>query len=112
MCSQMLQKNFEEEYDVIKKIGEGWFSRVYLTEHRKTRQEVALKAVAIDERNENTFIGAQDSFAGADDEDYLYINEQVKSEFLREYKNSCSLSSHANILSIYDILFQVKSQLN
>ena len=107
MCSYLLQKNFEEEYDVIKKIGEGWFSRVYLTEHRKTRQEVALKAVAIDERNENTFIGAQESFAGADDEDYLYINEQVKSEFLREYKNSCSLSSHANILSVYDILFHV-----
>ena len=105
-----MQKDFEEEYDVIKKIGEGWFSRVYLTEHRKTRQEVALKAVAIDERNENKYINAQDSIVGTDDEeDYLYINEQVKSDFLREYRNSCHLSSHSNILSIYDILFQVKT---
>ena len=102
-----MKKTFEEEYDVIKKIGEGWFSRVYLTEHRKTRQEVALKAVAIDERNGNTF--AQDSNAGTDDDqEYIYINEQVKSEFLREYRHSCNLSSHSNILTAYDILFQVR----
>ena len=74
---------------------------------------MALKAVAIDERNENNFIGAQGSNVGAStddgDTDYLYINDQVKSEFLKEYRNSCNLSSHANILTAYDILFQVKS---
>ncbi len=35
--------DLDEEYDIVQKIGEGWFSRVYLTEHRQTRQELVLK---------------------------------------------------------------------
>ena len=96
----MLQREFEEEYDVIKKIGEGWFSRIYLAEHRKTRQEVILKAVAIDQSN-NTGFGSDYG------DDSLEVNEQVKNEFLREYQNACSLSSHANILQVYDTTIQV-----
>ena len=96
----MLQGEFEEEYDVIKKIGEGWFSRIYLAEHRKTRQEVILKAIAIDQGN-NTGFGSD--YGG----DSLEINDQVKSEFLREYQNACRLSSHANILQVYDTTIQV-----
>ena len=68
--------------------------------------------MAIDERNDNNFIGAQHSNVGASTDDgdgnYNYINDQVKSEFLREYRNSCILSSHANILTAYDIIFQVE----
>ena len=104
----MFQNDFETEYDVVKKIGEGWFSRVYLTEHRKTRQEVALKAVAIDQRKCNSYDtgGSEDS---DDEEEYQQqFNNQVKKEFLREYKNSSLLSSHANILTVYDIVFQVR----
>ena len=96
----MLQGEFEEEYDVIKKIGEGWFSRIYLAEHRKTRQEVILKAVAIDQSH-NAGFGSD--YGG----DSLEINDQVKGEFLREYQNACSLSSHANILQVYDTTIQV-----
>ena len=99
-----LQGEFEEEYDVIKKIGEGWFSRIYLAEHRKTRQEVILKAIAIDQSN-NTGFGSD--YGG----DSLEINDQVKSEFLKEYQNACSLSSHANILQVYDTTIQVASMI-
>ena len=37
--------DFDAEYDIVQKIGEGWFSRVYLTEHRQTREEIVLKAI-------------------------------------------------------------------
>ena len=43
--------DLDSEYDVVQKIGEGWFSRVYLTEHRATREEVALKAIRQDSLN-------------------------------------------------------------
>ena len=99
-----LQGEFEEEYDVIKKIGEGWFSRIYLAEHRKTRQEVILKAIAIDQSN-NTGFGSD--YGG----DSLEINDQVKSDFLKEYQTACSLSSHANILQVYDTTIQVASMI-
>ena len=92
---------------MVKKIGEGWFSRVYLTEHRKTRQEVALKAVAIDQRNSNSFGPEGGEESDCEDDNYVQVNNQVKLEFLREYRNACNLSSHANILTAYDIMFQV-----
>ena len=95
----------------MKKIGEGWFSRVYLTEHRKTRQEVALKAVAIDERNCNSFGTECGGGEESDNEDYLQVNNNVKTAFLREYKHGCNLSSHVNILTAYDIMFQVKKKI-
>ena len=75
------QVDFDKEYDIIAKIGEGWFSRVYLTEHRGTREEIVLKAI-----NSKT--------VAAD-------------EFLREYQNSHLLSAHKNVLTVYDVWFQV-----
>jgi serine/threonine protein kinase len=74
--------DFDKEYDIIQKIGEGWFSRVYLTEHRGTREEIVLKAI-----NSKT--------VAAD-------------EFLREYQNSHLLSAHKNVLTVYDVWFQVR----
>ena len=102
-----LQSEFEDEYDVVKKIGEGWFSKVYLTEHRKTRQEVALKAVAVNQRKCKDFGTEGDDESYDDSESYLEVNSRANVEFLREYRNACSLSSHANILTAYDIIFQV-----
>lgn len=52
-----------------------------MSEHRATREEVALKAV-----NANT--------VGID-------------EFLREYQNAYRLSAHKNILTVYDVAFKV-----
>lgn len=60
---------------------QGWFSRVYLTEHRQTREEIVLKA----------------------------INKKSVSvdDFLREFQNSFLLSAHANVITVYDVVFQV-----
>ena len=40
--TKIKQLDFDKEYDMIQQIGEGWFSRVYLTEHRHTREEVLV----------------------------------------------------------------------
>ena len=96
---------------MAQKIGEGWFSRVYLAEHTKTRQEVVLKAMSINQTR-----GGQGNQYGSEDYDddnenenvsHDEINSQLQKEFLREYHNACLLSSHANILSAYDVLLQV-----
>lgn len=82
----MKQVDFEREYDVIQKIGEGWFSKVYLAEHRQTRLEVVLKAV---------------DCGGCSDR---VIDPQ---DFLREYHNSYLLSSHAHVVTVYDVIFRL-----
>ena len=79
-----MQVDFDREYDIVQKIGEGWFSRVYLTEHRDSREELVLKAI-----NSKT-VSAE--------------------EFLREYRYSKTLSAHANILKVFDIAFQSNGQ--
>merc|ERR1711892_1358177 len=74
------QVNIHAEYDLVQLIGEGWFSRVYLAEHRKTRDEVVLKAI-----NSNVV---------------------TADEFCREYHSSAQLWPHKNILKVYDAVFQ------
>jgi serine/threonine-protein kinase SBK len=64
----------------VQLIGEGWFSRVYLAEHRHTRDEVVLKAI-----NSNLV---------------------TADEFCREYHSSTQLWPHKNILKVYDAVFQ------
>ena len=77
-----LQADFEEQYDIVQKIGEGWFSRVYLTEHRRTHQEMVLKAI----NSKNMSV----------------------EEFLREFHHSLLLGSHRNILTVFpDMVFTI-----
>lgn len=78
----LLQTEFEEEYDIVQKIGEGWYSRVYLTEHRATRHEFVLKA--INSKNMST------------------------DEFLREFHHSLLLATHKNIITVFpDMVFSI-----
>jgi len=78
----MTQADFEEQYDIVQKIGEGWFSRVYLTEHRRTHQEMVLKAI----NSKNMSV----------------------EEFLREFHHSLLLGSHRNILTVFpDMVFTI-----
>ena len=61
---------------------EGWYSRVWLAEHRVTREEVVLKAVN--------------------------ANQVTAEDFSREYQNSVELglANHNNILRVFDGVFQ------
>lgn len=72
--------DFEKEYDIVQKIGEGWFSRVYLTETRATREEIVLKAIN--------------------------SKSVTAEEFLREYQYAHLLSPNKNILKVHDVVFQ------
>ena len=75
-----LQVDIHAEYDLVQLIGEGWFSRVYLAEHRTSRDEVVIKAIN--------------------------SNSVTAEEFCREYQNSTALWPHKNILKVYDAVFQ------
>ena len=82
LFSIFLQAEFEEQYDIVQKIGEGWFSRVYLTEHRSTHHELVLKAI----NSKNMSV----------------------EEFLREFHHSLLLGTHRNILTVFpDMVFTI-----
>ena len=70
----LCQVDIHSEYDLVQLIGEGWYSRVYLAEHRTTRDEVVLKAI-----NSNLV---------------------TADEFCREYQSSINLWPHKNILKV------------
>lgn len=59
---------------------EGWYSRVWLAEHRVTREEVVLKA--------------------------MNANQVTAEDFSREYQSSLELAGHTNILRVFDGVFQ------
>lgn len=72
--------NLSEEYDVLQTVGEGWFAKVLLAEHRRTRVEVVLKAVSKDATS--------------------------RREFFREFHYSYYLSPHPAVLKTYDVAFE------
>ena len=91
----------------MQKIGEGWFSKVYLCEHRPTRQELVLKAVNISDNkgcscSKDHQVASDNEVVGGDR--CCVINSQ---DFLREYQNSCLLSSHAHVINVYDVIFRL-----
>lgn len=68
------------EYDVLQTLGQGWFAKVLLTEHRRTRAEVVLKAISKDGTS--------------------------RREFFREFHYSYYLSPHPSVLKTYDVAFE------
>lgn len=79
MCLRR-QVDLLREYDVLQTLGQGWFAKVLLTEHRRTRAEVVLKAVSKDATS--------------------------RREFFREFHYSYYLSPHPNVLKTYDVAFE------
>ena len=74
------QVNLTEEYDILQTVGEGWFAKVLLAEHRRTRAEVVLKAVSKDTTS--------------------------RREFFREFHYSYYLSPHPAVSKTYDCAFE------
>lgn len=71
--------NFDDEYNIIKTLGEGYFAKVSLVNHKKTNTTVVLKQ----------------------------IHKELTSpqDFFREYHYNYHLSPHPNILSSYSECF-------
>ncbi|XP_018397326.1 PREDICTED: fatty acyl-CoA synthetase and RNA processing-associated kinase 1 [Cyphomyrmex costatus] len=74
------QVNLIDEFDILQIVGEGWFGKILLTEHRSTQTEMVLKALP---------------------KPYTSI-----SDFFREFHYGLHLSAHRNIITTYDVAFE------
>ncbi|XP_051159993.1 uncharacterized protein LOC127280779 [Leptopilina boulardi] len=72
--------NLADEFDILQIVGEGWFGKILLTDHRSTQTEMVLKALP---------------------KAYTSI-----SDFFREFHYGLHLSAHRNIITTYDIAFE------
>lgn len=75
-----LQVNLADEFDILQIVGEGWFGKILLTEHRSTQTEMVLKALP---------------------KAYTSITD-----FYREFHYGLHLSAHRNIITTYDVAFE------
>src|SRR5919198_4505334 len=76
----LIDSVFDGRYRIIRKLGAGGMANVYLAEDQELGRRVAIKI--LNERHAN--------------------DDQFVERFRREAKNAAGLSSHPNIVSIYD----------
>ncbi|KZC09537.1 Serine/threonine-protein kinase SBK1, partial [Dufourea novaeangliae] len=74
------QVNLIDEFDILQIVGEGWFGKILLTEHRSTQTEMVLKALP------KAYTGITD--------------------FFREFHYGLHLAAHRNIITTYDVAFE------
>ncbi|XP_001943824.1 serine/threonine-protein kinase meng-po [Acyrthosiphon pisum] len=72
-----------ETFDIVQIVGEGWFGKILLVEHRGTDNEMVLKSLP---------------------KNYTNVKD-----FYREFHFSYHLSAHRNIVSTFDVAFQTAS---
>lgn len=69
-----------DEFDILQIVGEGWFGKILLVEHRATDTEMVLKLLP------KPFVSLTD--------------------FYKEFHFSLSLGNHKNIVTTYDVAFE------
>ncbi|CRL02849.1 CLUMA_CG015770, isoform A [Clunio marinus] len=69
-----------DEFDILQIVGEGWFGKILLVEHKATDTEMVLKALP------KPYVSTQD--------------------FYREFHLGLCLGVHKNIVSTYDVAFE------
>lgn len=69
-----------EEFDILQIVGEGWFGKILLVEHKATDTEMVLKALP---------------------KPYSALRD-----FYREFHYSLHLGAHKNIITTYDVAFE------
>ncbi|XP_014362217.2 serine/threonine-protein kinase meng-po [Papilio machaon] len=69
-----------EEFDILQIVGEGWFGKILLVEHRASDTEIVLKALP---------------------KPYVSIRD-----FYREFHYGLHLSAHKNIVTTFDVAFE------
>lgn len=72
--------NLSDEFDILQIVGEGWFGKILLVEHRATDTEMVLKALP---------------------KPYVSLRD-----FYREFHYGLHLSAHKNIVTTYDVAFE------
>lgn len=74
------QVNLSDEFDILQIVGEGWFGKILLVEHRATDREMVLKALP---------------------KPYVSLRD-----FYREFHYGLHLGAHKNIVTTYDVAFE------
>lgn len=74
------QVNLADEFDILQIVGEGWFGKILLVEHKATDTEMVLKALP---------------------KPYTSIKD-----FYREFHYGLHLGVHKNIITAYDVAFE------
>ncbi|KAK7866905.1 hypothetical protein R5R35_001647 [Gryllus longicercus] len=69
-----------DEFDILQIVGEGWFGKILLAEHRHTDTEMVLKALP---------------------KQYTALRD-----FYREFHYGLHLAAHRNIITTYDVAFE------
>ncbi|KAJ8940852.1 hypothetical protein NQ314_010555 [Rhamnusium bicolor] len=72
--------NLADEFDILQIVGEGWFGKILLVEHKATDTEMVLKALP---------------------KPYTSIKD-----FYREFHYGLHLGVHKNIITAYDVTFE------
>nr|XP_023014917.1 serine/threonine-protein kinase SBK1-like [Leptinotarsa decemlineata]XP_023014919.1 serine/threonine-protein kinase SBK1-like [Leptinotarsa decemlineata]XP_023014920.1 serine/threonine-protein kinase SBK1-like [Leptinotarsa decemlineata] len=72
--------NLAEEFDILQIVGEGWFGKILLVEHKATDTEMVLKALP---------------------KPYTALKD-----FYREFHYGLHLGIHRNIITAYDVAFE------
>ncbi|RZB40116.1 serine/threonine-protein kinase SBK1, partial [Asbolus verrucosus] len=72
--------NLADEFDILQIVGEGWFGKILLVEHKATDTEMVLKALP---------------------KPYTAIKD-----FYREFHFGLHLGAHKNIITTYDVAFE------
>ncbi|XP_018323058.1 serine/threonine-protein kinase meng-po-like [Agrilus planipennis] len=72
--------NLADEFDILQIVGEGWFGKILLVEHKATDTEMVLKALP---------------------KPYTALRD-----FYREFHYGLHLGTHKNIISTYDVAFE------
>lgn len=72
--------NLAEEFDILQIVGEGWFGKILLAEHRATGREAVLKALP---------------------KPYTALKD-----FYREFHYSLHLGAHRSIITTHDVAFE------
>lgn len=69
-----------DEFDILQIVGEGWFGKILLVEHKATDTEMVLKALP---------------------KPYTALRD-----FYREFHYGLHLSAHRNVITTYDVAFE------
>nr|CAD7587372.1 unnamed protein product [Timema genevievae] len=78
--SGLMEVSLAEEFDILQIVGEGWFGKILLAEHRATDTEMVLKALP---------------------KPYVALRD-----FYREFHYGLHLGAHRNVITTYDVAFE------
>lgn len=77
---EMEKVSLSDDFDILQIVGEGWFGKILLVEHRATDTEMVLKALP---------------------KPYVSLRD-----FYREFHYNLHLGQHKNIITTYDVAFE------